>query len=364
MPYEIGIIRQFPFSSTLQRMSVIARALNGTHFSVYTKGSPEMIETLCRKETLPRDFHKVLLDYTREGYRVIALAWRPLRVAYTGVMRMDRSQVERQLHFLGLLVMENRLKPESTPVINVLRDALIRPVMVTGARIIIVSAKPPKNPRRRNSTGGPSDATDAGFVVVNNDGTADFGDLREEDIDSWKDLVQFHYAEDLHRPVTEVTTAPHIRAGRSGGHMDNVNTQQEDNKRRGLARWIPFLHRRLEAKYSNVTADVEAQPETARASQRPEGDQGPSQQKRRGPPTNALTIRMVDRPDFHLALSGKTWAIIKEHCPWLIPKVLFKNIFQECTYNRELGDSLLAPSSILTGGSSAKKLLISISYQI
>lgn len=50
-PYEIGIIRQFPFSSTLQRMSVIARALNGTHFSVYTKGSPEMIETLCRKET-------------------------------------------------------------------------------------------------------------------------------------------------------------------------------------------------------------------------------------------------------------------------------------------------------------------------
>ncbi len=51
LPYEIGIIRQFPFSSTLQRMSVIARALNGSHFSVYTKGSPEMIETLCRKET-------------------------------------------------------------------------------------------------------------------------------------------------------------------------------------------------------------------------------------------------------------------------------------------------------------------------
>lgn len=343
LPYEIGIIRQFPFSSTLQRMSVIARALNGTHFSVYTKGSPEMIETLCRKETLPRDFHKVLLDYTREGYRVIALAWRPLRVAYTGVMRMDRSQAERQLHFLGLLIMENRLKPESTPVINVLRDALIRPVMVTGDnmltalsvardcemidesdRIIIVSAKPPKEPRRANNAEGPSDAMDAGFVVVNSDEFASFGDLREEDVDSWKDLVQFHYAEDLHRPVTEVTTAPHVHALRSAVHMDGVRIHQDDGKRHGLARWIPFLRGKMESKYFTVSPDIEAQTEATEPSQRPEGDQGPSQQKPRRPPANALTIRMVDRPDFHLALSGKTWAIINEHCPWLIPKLVVK----------------------------------------
>ncbi|KAL7063632.1 hypothetical protein AAHC03_0913 [Spirometra sp. Aus1] len=347
LPYEIGIIRQFPFSSTLQRMSVIARALNGTHFSVYTKGSPEMIETLCRKETLPRDFHKVLLDYTREGYRVIALAWRPLRVAYTGVMRMDRSQIERQLHFLGLLIMENRLKPESTPVINALRDALIRPVMVTGDnmltalsvardcemidetdRIIIVSAKPPKQLRRASNAEGPSDATNAGYVVVTNDGNGNFNDLREEDIDSWKDLVQFHYAEDLHRPVTEVTAAPNIHTGRNDERMDGLRPHHDDRKgrehARGLAHWIPFLRRKAESKYFTVSPDIEAQIEATAASERPEGDQGPSQQKPRRPPANALTIRMVDRPDFHLALSGKTWAIIREHCPWLIPKLVVK----------------------------------------
>lgn len=81
---------------------------------------------------VPRDFHKVLLEYTREGYRVLALAWRPLRVAYTRVMRLQRSSIERQLQFLGLLVMENRLKPESAPVIELLKKARIRPVMVTG----------------------------------------------------------------------------------------------------------------------------------------------------------------------------------------------------------------------------------------
>ncbi|VDP77943.1 unnamed protein product [Echinostoma caproni] len=37
-----------------------------------------------------------------------------------------------------------------------------------------------------------------------------------------------------------------------------------------------------------------------------------------------INIRMIDRPDFHLAISGKTWAVIKEHYPWLIPKLVVK----------------------------------------
>ncbi|CAH8288579.1 unnamed protein product, partial [Schistosoma intercalatum] len=38
----------------------------------------------------------------------------------------------------------------------------------------------------------------------------------------------------------------------------------------------------------------------------------------------ALSIRMIDRPDFHLAISGKTWSVIQEHYPWLIPKLVVK----------------------------------------
>lgn len=36
---------------------------------------------------------------------------------------------------------------------------------------------------------------------------------------------------------------------------------------------------------------------------------------------HSLSIQMIDRPDFHLAVSGKTWSVIQEHYPWLIPKV-------------------------------------------
>lgn len=49
--YEIGIVRQFPFSSALQRMSVVARLLGEKRMNAYTKGAPEVVASLCKKET-------------------------------------------------------------------------------------------------------------------------------------------------------------------------------------------------------------------------------------------------------------------------------------------------------------------------
>lgn len=48
---EIGIVRQFPFTSSLQRMSVITRTLGANHFDLYCKGSPEMILSLSRPDS-------------------------------------------------------------------------------------------------------------------------------------------------------------------------------------------------------------------------------------------------------------------------------------------------------------------------
>jgi len=43
-----------------------------------------------------------------------------------------REHLECDMIFLGLLVLENRLKPETLPVIRTLKDAHIRTIMVTG----------------------------------------------------------------------------------------------------------------------------------------------------------------------------------------------------------------------------------------
>lgn len=49
--YEIGIVRQFPFSSALQRMAVVAKVLGEKRMDAYVKGAPEVVASLCRSET-------------------------------------------------------------------------------------------------------------------------------------------------------------------------------------------------------------------------------------------------------------------------------------------------------------------------
>ncbi|CAH8615506.1 unnamed protein product [Dicrocoelium dendriticum] len=364
IPYEVGILRHFTFSSSMQRMSVIARVLNSSHFSVYTKGAPEMIERLCRQDTIPSSFHSVLMQYTREGYRVLALAWRPLKVSYTRMLKIPRERVETDLLFLGFLIMENRLKPESAPVIETLREANIRPIMVTGDnmltalsvardcgmidesdRIIIVSAKPP--PPKTSSSQTPDGDTGFTAHVRDNDVSAanpanskpSVAGLKRsleysQDTSSVEEgtatLVEFHYAEDLHKPVTEVTATS---AGARGwrGHRS----------RRPRWKVFPFLSSLFSrgkrsssagdvyhtvdtvTRYS-LTTPVEIPGTVAVDSVFDAEADGHVHSLEEPVASHRVTIRMIDRPDFHLAISGKTWAVIKEHYPWLIPKLVVK----------------------------------------
>ncbi|XP_019486570.1 PREDICTED: probable cation-transporting ATPase 13A5 [Hipposideros armiger] len=129
----ITILRQFPFSSSLQRMSVIAQLAGEDHFHVYMKGAPEMLAKFCRSETVPNNFPQELKNYTVQGFRVIALAHNKLRIGnISEVASLSRETVESELTFLGLLIMENRLKKETKPVLKELTEARIRTVMITG----------------------------------------------------------------------------------------------------------------------------------------------------------------------------------------------------------------------------------------
>ena len=127
---------------------------------------------ICVCLAVPTNFAQVLQSYTAAGYRVVALAGKSLPITASleaaqqltrwalgtkpqvwakGVLRAGRAQswgrglahsmtsdppcrdtVEQQLSLLGLLVMRNLLKPQTTPVIQALRRTRIRTVMVTG----------------------------------------------------------------------------------------------------------------------------------------------------------------------------------------------------------------------------------------
>uniref|UniRef100_A0A4W6FJ26 ATPase 13A3 n=1 Tax=Lates calcarifer TaxID=8187 RepID=A0A4W6FJ26_LATCA len=156
---EIGIVRQFPFSSALQRMSVVVRRLGERHMDAYLKGAPEIVANLCKQHTVPQSFTETLETYTRQGFRVIALAHRQLesKLSWHKVQSLSR-------YFLGLIIMQNKIKQETAGVLCELRKANIRTLMVTGdnmltaisvardcgmvrahEKVIIADAVPPKD---------------------------------------------------------------------------------------------------------------------------------------------------------------------------------------------------------------------------
>ncbi|NXX87004.1 AT133 ATPase, partial [Urocolius indicus] len=136
--YEIGIVRQFPFSSVLQRMCVIARVLGEKRMDAYMKGAPEVIASLCKQETVPVDFERVLEEYTKQGFRVIALAHRKLesKLTWHKVQTINRDAIESNMDFMGLIIMQNKLKQETPAVLEDLHKANIRTVMVTGDNML------------------------------------------------------------------------------------------------------------------------------------------------------------------------------------------------------------------------------------
>uniref|UniRef100_A0A8K9URI1 P-type ATPase A domain-containing protein n=1 Tax=Oncorhynchus mykiss TaxID=8022 RepID=A0A8K9URI1_ONCMY len=156
----------FPFSSALQRMSVVVRKLGEKRMDAYLKGAPEVVASLCAEDTIPESFTETLEFYTRQGFRVIALAHRQLeaKLSWHKVQNLNRDLIETNMEFLGLIIMQNKLKEETSGVLKDLRHANIRTVMVTGdnmltaisvardcgmitphERVIVADATPPKD---------------------------------------------------------------------------------------------------------------------------------------------------------------------------------------------------------------------------
>ena len=59
-------------------MSVICKNDFDNKYRAFVKGSPEKISELCINESLPNNLVEVMSSYTKEGYRVIALATKEL----------------------------------------------------------------------------------------------------------------------------------------------------------------------------------------------------------------------------------------------------------------------------------------------
>uniref|UniRef100_A0A8D0BJU2 ATPase cation transporting 13A2 n=1 Tax=Salvator merianae TaxID=96440 RepID=A0A8D0BJU2_SALMN len=134
----MAVVHRFPFSSSLQRMSVLVKPPGRGPLEAYMKGAPEVVAGLCKKESVPADFAQKLHGLTHDGFRVLGLAYKPFAAPGSTEegQEVTRDAVEREMVFLGFLVMKNVLKPETAPVIRLLHNAKIQTVMVTGDNML------------------------------------------------------------------------------------------------------------------------------------------------------------------------------------------------------------------------------------
>ncbi|KAG5440200.1 hypothetical protein PCANB_001769 [Pneumocystis canis] len=135
--FELGIVKSFEFVSCLRRMSVIVKEFNSPDMQVYLKGAPEIMKNVCNLDSLPDNYEEILFYYTSRGFRVIACAMKTLPGAsWIKTQKMSREEIEKNLLFIGFIIFENKLKPSSSKIINILNNADIRCVMCTGDNIL------------------------------------------------------------------------------------------------------------------------------------------------------------------------------------------------------------------------------------
>jgi manganese-transporting P-type ATPase len=116
---KITQFKRFLFESALKRMStfVSVEDKNSTEVKVLTKGAPEVIKRFLSE--VPANYDSSYLKYTKEGARVLALAYK-------------RDEAESDLTFCGFIISECPLKEDTFKVIEELKASYHEVKMITG----------------------------------------------------------------------------------------------------------------------------------------------------------------------------------------------------------------------------------------
>ena len=138
--YQLDLVKRFDFISKLQRMSVLVKNRKEDYFKVYCKGSPEKIRDLCKPESIPSNYNRVLNSYSNQGLRVFALSFKLLKMHFLQSEKLSRESVEHDLIFLGFFIVKNKLRPRTKRTIDILTDVEISTLISTGDNIFTAAS--------------------------------------------------------------------------------------------------------------------------------------------------------------------------------------------------------------------------------
>lgn len=148
------LISEYPFDSSIKRMSVLCRAPDGSHIA-FLKGATERVLDSCTgmqmsdsgdvKFMTPKELEEIVLPkveaLARGGLRVLSLATR--RIKHEGEIAPDtfiRETIERGMTFLGLVGIYDPPRQESKDAVEECHRAGITVHMLTGDHIATATA--------------------------------------------------------------------------------------------------------------------------------------------------------------------------------------------------------------------------------
>ncbi|KAJ1386496.1 P-type ATPase [Sesbania bispinosa] len=127
--HPVQIVQRYHFASHLKRMAVIVRIQE--EFFAFVKGAPEIIQE--RLTDIPASYVETYKKYTRQGSRVLALAYKSLSdMTVSEARSLDRDMVESGLTFAGFVVFNCPIRSDSATILSELKGSSHDLVMITG----------------------------------------------------------------------------------------------------------------------------------------------------------------------------------------------------------------------------------------
>lgn len=135
-------IEELPFDP-IYKYSAVLHKISDTENILYVLGAPEKIlamskyiEVKGRKEILLKEKNSQLKrkfeDLASKGQRVLATAYRKISTHNSQLSTSKLEQLINELTFVGLIALQDPLRPEVKEAIEVCRQAGMRPIIVTG----------------------------------------------------------------------------------------------------------------------------------------------------------------------------------------------------------------------------------------
>ena len=100
--YKLGICRIFDCCEEIK--SNIVKEVNGSLYKIYSKGNPYLIKEKCKKETIPQNFITIIEKYNKEGYNIIGISGKKIKMNYIQSQKIERNKCESNMLFLGFII--------------------------------------------------------------------------------------------------------------------------------------------------------------------------------------------------------------------------------------------------------------------